>query len=108
MHGVQGQHCADTADYAGSDDAGMRKFGVQAENTDEKKHEKDVWFNDARKKFLPRGKLEFLARVIGKRKLFRFAAKTSDVAAIEFMKQVVGIVADEVDEMAVQCFFFGE
>src|SRR5580704_3592674 len=86
----------------------MGEFGVQAENSDEQQNEKHIGFDDAGEKFLACGKLEFLARVVGEGELLRFAVEAGDFAAVEFVKQVILVIADEVDEMAIQGLFFGE
>src|SRR3984893_8041989 len=52
--------------------------------------------------------MELLARVVRKKELLRFAIEAGDFAAVQFVEQVIRVIADEIDEMAVESFLFGE
>ena len=58
MHRVECENHADAADYTGSDDARVGKFGVQAENAEDQQDEENVGLDDAGKKFLAGGKFK--------------------------------------------------
>src|SRR4029077_7842352 len=108
LHRVEGQHGTDTADDPRRNHARVGELRVEAEHTDNQKHEKDIGFDDAREEFLPAGQFEGSARSVRQGKFRLTAIETRNLAAIELSYEVVDPGGDEVDHLAVQGLFVGE
>src|SRR5450432_1129783 len=108
MHGEKRQHHADAADNAGRDQARVREFGVQAENTNDQEQEKYVGFDDASEKFLAAGQLEWGNDRIREHQFNFRSIEADDLAAVELMQQIGFRGRQQVDHLSIESFFFGK
>ncbi len=108
VHREEREHKSDGAEHARREHAGMREFRVEPEDADNQKDEKDVWLHDAREEFFARGHFARDDDRMRESELRLGAVEARDGAAVELREQIFGRGGDEIDELAVERFFFAE
>src|ERR1700730_3411460 len=86
----------------------MREFGVETQHTHNQKKEEHIRLDNACEKFLPPGQLERRQHGIRERQPDLRAIEPSNLTSVELLQKIVYRCRQEIDQLAVQSFLFGE
>ena len=108
VHREKREQERDRTDDAGRDQAGMRELGIDTDEPDQQQDEEHIRLNDAGEEALACRHLEVDDLWMREHETARPSIEARDHPAIEPNEQILSRVRDEVAELAIERFFFGE